>query len=156
MDLENTITATDSNAKKIRNAKEKINLKLIEKGATEAINLTEVPQKINEVVKSLKKIAIISPNMTLPIQNGTFTRQIPLNLNFLPKIVFIEVTSPDSYFNKNIFGGTVKSVYGDGYRTRGKIMAITKEYVKVSIKTINWEDEGLEKPSISKVWAIGE
>lgn len=86
----------------------------------------------------------------------TFTRTIPLNLSFKPTYVFVEVIPPGDIINNgiHIFGGTIKSNYGDGYHTRGKILTITKESVKVSIQTINWSGAGGTKPSISRVWAI--
>lgn len=114
MDLKNTINNTNTQKENIKTVANNIDNKLVELGGEQATDLSDVPNKIGAMVGQYKHFAQGNSNLDFKIgrsaamENGVLVQQnngnsdydiykfktekrieIPLNLDFEPKIIFI-------------------------------------------------------------------
>jgi len=92
MDLENTITKTDTLKNDLKLAKDKINDKIISGGGTIANTISAVPDAIDKMLKeNYKKVAIIDTEQYKFADNREFsTFKITTNFNFTPSICYLQ------------------------------------------------------------------
>lgn len=111
MSLYNEINRVNSNKDKTKTVSNNINNKLVEVGGEKALNLFDVPNKINKTIKdNYKRIARFSLNQDITYSSGLKTVKVPLNLNFKPDEIIIRygcgsnpniITSSRYSYNQN-------------------------------------------------------
>ncbi len=161
MSLKDTIDKTNTKKENAKIVAKNIDAKLVESGGEEAINLADVRDKIEKMAGQYKKIAIISPNISLPFQNISIDKDIKINLDFLPKIVFIEITPPKSladigygdYIACNLDSNTEIGKMNDGDHCQVEFKSITKNNISICIYP-KWYNQRGSNPKINKIWAI--
>ena len=94
MSLIQEINRTETNKNKTKQVATNIDNKLIELGGEQATDLTDVPNKMEVMVKTqYKRVAIIKPNKTMnPViwsDHGKEWRKWSLSLNFTPSLVIV-------------------------------------------------------------------
>ena len=116
MSLKATINNTNTQKDKLKIGKRKIDNKLIELGGEEAVNLAEIPLKMQEMANQYSKIAEISIDQKMKVGSMSYGGE-PLknliilnNINFIPERILAYYTTNnatasgfvDSKFNTNI------------------------------------------------------
>lgn len=91
MKLVEIINNTNKNYNKLKKSKENINTKLIALGGQNAINLADVPNKIQLLTNTLNKIAFGTYQSTKVKSKSTVN--IPLNLKFMPTFLLFTLKS---------------------------------------------------------------
>ena len=135
-DLKSTIIETDNNKNNLKQAKERINAKLIELGGEEAIDIFNVPEKIQTMSEKYNKLAIIRKEVEVPFREGAIF-SINLEIDFSAKRFMTRVTNSsrasdnsiqnDSYFvSKDI--KWKKTKYVDGYEHYQELYMKIKSY----------------------------
>lgn len=74
---------------KLTVAKNNINKVIVRGGGKQSQTLEEMPANIESMVKQYSKIAIIDVNVVIPKSYVSANYKIPLNLDFMPKYLFI-------------------------------------------------------------------
>ena len=115
MSLITEINRTETNKNKTKQVAINIDNKLVELGGEQAIDLSDVPNKIQEMVKDYRRVAILQPTQSYTIKwtsINAFTVKsflIPLNINFTPKFIIAHLTIDDTVYGEGIKNVTVFS-----------------------------------------------
>lgn len=92
MDLIQNIDNTDSKKNNLKKVSKKINNEIFNLTGENIINLSSVPNKLDKAIKSLVKIAKIELNHKYTMNAGSTKKiSIPINLNFVPRFIYVEV-----------------------------------------------------------------
>ena len=109
MNLKNTIDNTNTQKDKLKTGKRNIDNKLVELGGEEAVNLAEIPLKMQEMANQYSKIAEIKIEKNIEVGESFYgdyvENLINLNINFLPKRIFVRYVEVRS----GVTSGTVDS-----------------------------------------------
>lgn len=142
MSLIQEINRTNTAKEKTKTVATNIDSKLVELGGEQAIDLSDVPNKIDALIPQYSKYAEITVNpVTFRYQT---TATIPLNVSFEPKEIFLAIGSimqegygsSDSYQNLNrgfYITPDIKTfeIFWDGEKSSGVGFDITvKEFSK--------------------------
>ena len=108
MNLKQEINRTETEKNKTKQVATNIDNKLVELGGEQAIDLSDVPNKIQEMVKDYRRVAILQPTQSYTIKwnqiNIPVFRNItiPLGLNFKPSKIVAHLKFTDTEYQGNV------------------------------------------------------
>lgn len=99
MSLKDAINNTNTQKENVKQVATQIDNKLVELGGEQAVNLVDVPNKIEKMIGQYKKIARGSSKKVGAdaTRNGYAIISIPLNLESEPKLLIISIESKLEY-----------------------------------------------------------
>lgn len=131
MDLKNTINNTNTQKENIKTVANNIDNKLVELGGEQAIDLSDVPNKINQLSKQYKKYAKVVYNRKINGSTSGYDAYanfyIPIeNLGFNPTFAIIQLAHMS---NNNVIPNNVRhySIFLDLNNTNEKKWKVTNE-----------------------------
>lgn len=137
MDLKNTIDNTNTQKENIKIVATSIDNKLIELGGEQAINLSDVSNKMGVMVKeNYNRVAVINKAETIRATVKKWNKMtINFNLTFTPKRIFVKLKEQypmivDSNTNTNENNSTF------GYSHRVFINNVNKDSCDINIMSI--------------------
>ena len=92
MNLKNTVDNTNKHINDLKLARNKINDRIISGGGSIANTISDVPNAIDRMLGSYKKIATGSVSVKKEIKNGEI--KFPISLKFVPNIFIVKI-KPD-------------------------------------------------------------
>ena len=92
MDITQEINKTDTLKNNLKTVTKQIKQSIVRGGGTDFKSLAETPQQIENLLGQYSKVAIINTQeYDLPSDNGNKDFKIPINIDFDPKICFLQL-----------------------------------------------------------------
>ena len=144
MDIKNEIGKTEKISNNLKTSHVDINKALVNFGGTNAQNLSKVPEILLSASNRNKKVAILNPKMQVNFKNNVAV-DIPINISFWPKFVYIEFNKLANRINYI----DVDSEYVGGiYERGGSAIIYNAEYSMYIWPTLNIKELTKQKITI--------
>ena len=149
MSLKTGIDKSNKLKEDLKLAKENINARILSGGGTKADTISDVPDKISNMLGNYKKVAIkdIKIDADFNMYFGKKTIDIPVNLNFTPKTVLIQIGDNGSYrptesdtWISNLTGTCRPNFTGNGSRGVFNIVSVNCYNISIEGERGGYED----------------
>lgn len=156
--LKNTITKTDTLKNNLKTVTNQIKQSIVRGGGTDFKSLDKAPERITDMLEQYSKFAKISTNVefTMPGPYKEVTIDVPLNLDFVPKLIFFNLHKDGAI--DYIWGNSDTGLCVDDYINHGYFIRIYNSnftYIGKDKFTLKVSHSYQDTYKISKVYAIG-
>lgn len=131
MNLKEQITKTDTLKNDLKLAKQKINDKILSGGGTRANTISEVPDKISNMLGAYNKIAIKQCNVEFNAEKLSLS--IPFDVDFTPTRILARMTGMEETTLDSKYTTELNTANGIVFRCYGQNIKYSKSSKRVNI-----------------------